>query len=87
MRKEKSLVSSTKYTLDRYEGDYAIFLMANDETVQKIIHRTEMNVEVAEGDIVLISEGPVIQITPLVEETAAQKEKISKMIETLRNRK
>ena len=80
-------MSSTKYTLDRYEGDYAIFLMANDETVQKIIHRTEMNVEVAEGDIVLISEGPVIQITPLVEETAAQKEKISKMIETLRNRK
>ena len=31
MRKEKSLVSSTKYKLDRYEGDYAIFLMANDE--------------------------------------------------------
>ena len=80
-------MSSTKYTLDRYEGDYAIFLMANDESVQKIIHRTEMNVEVAEGDIVLISEGPVIQITPLVEETAAQKEKISKMIERLRNRK
>ena len=72
--KEKSLVSSTKYTLDRYEGDYAIFLMANDETVQKIIHRTEMNVEVAKGDIVLISEGPVIEITPLEEETAAQKE-------------
>ena len=67
MGKEKSLVSSTKYTLDRYEGDYAIFLMANDETIQKIIHRTEMNVEVAEGDIVLISEGPVIQITPLEE--------------------
>ena len=67
MRKEKSLVSSIKYTLNRYEGDYAIFLMVNDETVQKIIHRTEMNVEVAEGDIVLISEGPVIQITLLVE--------------------
>ena len=66
-------MSSLKYTLDRYERDYAIFLKANDETVQKIIHRTEMGVQLAEGDIVLISEGPVIQITPLVEETAAQK--------------
>ena len=80
-------MSSIKYTLNRYEGDYAIFLMANDETVQKIIHRTEMNVEVAEGDIVLISEEPIIQITPLVEETAAQKQKISALIEKLKNRK
>lgn len=82
-------MSSTKYTLDRYEGEYAIFLKADNETVQKIIHRSEMNIVLAEGDIVLIDDNaqPPVNITLLQEETAAQKEKISKMIERLRNRK
>ena len=79
-------MSSTKYTLDRYEGDYAIFLMADQETSQKIIHRSEMNLELAEGDIVLIDDAPTINITLLKDETSAQKEKISNMIERLRNR-
>lgn len=79
-------MSSTKYTLDRYEGDYAIFLMADQETVQKIIHRSEMSLELAEGDIVLIDDAPTFNITLLQDETAAQKEKISNMIERLRNR-
>ncbi len=79
-------MSSTKYTLDRYEGEYAIFLMADNETVQKIIHRSEMNIELAEGDIVLIDDTPAINITLLQDETSAQKEKISNMIERLCNR-
>ena len=79
-------MSSTKYTLDRYEGEYAIFLMAENETSQKIIHRSEMNLELAEGDIVLIDDAPTINITLLKDETSAQKEKISNMIERLRNR-
>jgi hypothetical protein len=79
-------VSSTKYTLDRYEGDYAIFLMADQETSQKIIHRSEMDLELAEGDIVLIDDAPTMNITLLQDETSAQKEKISNMIERLRNR-
>ena len=81
-------MSSTKYTLDRYEGDYAIFLMAENETITKIIHQSELNIELAEGDIVLIDDAqPPIHITLLQEETAAQREKISNMIEKLRNRK
>ena len=79
-------MSSTKYTLDRYEGEYAIFLMAENETSQKIIHRSEMNLELAEGDIVLIDDAPTINITLLQDETSAQKEKMSNMIERLRNR-
>ena len=79
-------MSSTKYTLDRYEGEYAIFLMAENETSQKIIHRSEMSIELAEGDIVLIDDSPTMNITLLRDETVAQKEKISKMIERLRNR-
>ena len=79
-------MSSTKYTLDRYEGDYAIFLMADNETSQKIIHRSEMNIELKEGDIVLIDDAPTMNITLLHAETLAQKEKISNMIERLRNR-
>lgn len=79
-------MSSTKYTLDRYEGDYAIFLQAGNETAQKIVHRTEMDVEVAEGDIVLISDVPPIRITVLHEETLAQKKKVSDLLAKLRHR-
>jgi len=63
--------------------------MADNEASQKIIHRSEMNIELAEGDIVLIDDDrqPPIRITLLQDETVAQKEKISKMIERLRNRK
>lgn len=80
-------MSSIKYTLDRYEGDYGIFLMADNETVQKIIHRSEMDVELSEGDIVLIEDSPAIKITPLTEETASQKQRINGLLERLKNKK
>ena len=37
-------MSSNKYTLDRFEGDYAVFLKRPDETEQLLIHRNDIQV-------------------------------------------
>ena len=79
-------MSSTKYTLDRFEGDYAIFLKHSDENAQKLFHRTELPAEIKEGDRVLIDDEPNFQVTILKEETAHQKERVSSLLERLRNK-
>jgi hypothetical protein len=79
-------VSSTKYTLDRFEGDYAIFLKHPDETAQKLFHRTELPNEIKEGDRVLIEDEPNFQVTILKEETSHQKERVSSLLDRLRNK-
>ena len=47
-------MSSNKYTLDRFEEDYAVFLKRPDETEQLLIPRNAIQVKVKEGDIVQI---------------------------------
>lgn len=42
------------YTLDRFEGMYAIFLKRPEETDQLLIHRSEIATPVKVGDIVEI---------------------------------
>ena len=79
-------MSSTKYTLDRYEGDYAIFLQSNNENAQKIIHRSEMKQTIREGDIVLIEQGSATNIRILKNETAKKRENVHALLEQLRNR-
>ncbi len=87
MRKGKLLVNSNKFTLDRFEGDYAIFLRQPEETEQKIIHRTELNTEVKQGDIVTIDEdGKHFLVTVLTDETAMQKDKMSSLMQKLRDK-
>lgn len=56
MQKERLLVSSTKYTLDRFEGDFAVFLLRPDETEQLLIPRFDIDIEVVQGDIVTITQ-------------------------------
>lgn len=80
-------MNSNKFTLDRFEGDYAIFLRQPEETEQKIIHQTELNAEVKQGDIVTIEEdGKRFLVKVLTDETATQKEKMSSLMQKLRDR-
>lgn len=79
-------MSSTKYTLDRFEGEYAIFLKHPDETAQKLYHRTELPKEIQEGDLVLIDDEPNYEVTILKEETNNQKERISHLKDRLQNK-
>ncbi|MEC1180830.1 DUF3006 domain-containing protein [Metasolibacillus meyeri] len=81
-------MSLNNYTLDRFEGDYAIFLKRPEETEQIIIHQSEYSEQLFEGDIVTISyEDGVYHIKRLDEETTAQKNKIKQMMQALRNKR
>lgn len=80
-------MNDNKYTLDRFEGDYAIFLKRTQETDQLLIHRDEISVEVKEGDIVEIQDdGFAYTIKLLPEETADQKQRVNNLLEQLRNK-
>ncbi|PYF06021.1 hypothetical protein BJ095_11397 [Ureibacillus chungkukjangi] len=82
------LVNNNAYTLDRFEGDYAIFLKRPDETDQLLIHRAKIDVPVNEGDIVqILDDGENYQITVLQEQTEAQKEKVQNLLDRLKNQK
>ena len=76
-----------KYTLDRFDGEYAIFLKRPDETEQLLIHHTEIPTELKEGDIVSIQDdGFDYKIELLKEETANQKQRVNNLLQQLRNK-
>lgn len=77
-----------KYTLDRFEGEYAVFLKRPAETEQLLIHRSDIHVSVKEGDIVQIQDtGTSFEMDVLHEETEAQKNNITQLMQQLRNKK
>lgn len=88
MRKGKLLVSSTKYTLDRIEDGYAVFLKYPEEEEQLIILQSAMNKTVQVGDRVLIEEiDGIYQIEILKEETEQKKVEIQSLMDRLRKKK
>jgi len=87
MRKGNLLVSSTKYTLDRIEDGYAVFLKYPEEEEQLIILQSAMNKPVQVGDRVLIEEiNDIYHIEILLEETEQQKTEVKSLMERLRNK-
>lgn len=87
MRKGRLLVSSTKYTLDRIEDGYAVFLKYPEEEEQLIILQTAMNKPVQVGDRVLIEEmDSIYQIEILKEETEQKKADIQSLMDRLRRK-
>ena len=88
MQRGKLLVSSTKYTLDRIEDGYAIFLKYPDEEEHVIIAMSAIGKEIQEGDRVMIEEvADTFQVEILKEETAEKKEEIQRLMNRLRNKK
>ena len=76
-----------KYTLDRFDGDYAIFLKRPEETEQLLIHHTEIPSELHEGDIVnILDDGFDYKIDLLKEETENQKTRVNNLLQQLRNK-
>lgn len=81
-------MSSNKYTLDRFEGDYAVFLKRPDETEQLLIHRTDIQATVKQGDIVQIDDdGESYKIKVLEAETKVAQERINDLLARLRKNK
>lgn len=80
-------MSSTKYTLDRIEDGYAVFLKYPEEEEQLIILQSTMNKPVQVGDRVLIEEiNDIYHIEILLEETEQKKAEIKSLMERLRNK-
>lgn len=80
-------MSSTKYTLDRIEDGYAVFLKYPEEEEQLIILQSAMNKPVQVGDRVLIEEiNDIYHIEILLEETEQQKAEVKSLMERLRNK-
>ena len=78
-------MSSNKYTLDRFEGDYAVFLKRPDETEQLLIHRNDIQVTVKQGDIVQIDDDQgSFKIEVLEAETKAALDRINDLLARLR---
>lgn len=79
-------MSYHKYTLDRFDGDYAVFLKRPEETEQLLIQRTEILVTLQEGDIVSIQDdGGKYLIEVLQDEMNAQKDRIQQLMKKLRD--
>jgi hypothetical protein len=69
-----------KVTLDRFEGDYAILLVRDDETVSIDFPACLLPKKCKEGDILDIT------IAKDVEETAEAKKRVSKLIDKLKKK-
>ncbi|EON74175.1 DUF3006 family protein [Lysinibacillus sphaericus] len=80
-------MSSTKYTLDRIEDGYAIFLKYPDEVEQAIISIAAIDQPIQAGDRVLIKEiDDTYHIEILQEETEQKKEEVQSLMERLRRK-
>ena len=87
MRKGNLSVSSSKYTLDRIEDGYAIFLMFPKEEEQLIISQSAMNKPVQVGDRVQIEEKDgIYYIEILQDETQQKRADIQSLMNRLRNK-
>ncbi len=75
------------YTLDRFEGDYAIFLKQPEETDQLLIHRSDIDIQIEEGDIVQIFDnGERYEFKLLEDVTLDKKVSMKNLIEKLKNK-
>jgi len=80
-------VSSTKYTLDRIEDGYAVFLKYPEEEEQIIILQSAMNKTVLVGDRVQIEEiDGMYHIEILREETERKRADIQNLMDRLRHK-
>ena len=81
-------MGSNKYTLDRFEGEYAVFLKRPDETEQLLIHRNDIQVAVKQGDIVQIDDDvESYKIEVLEAETKAAQDRVNDLLARLRKNK
>lgn len=79
---------SKKYTLDRVEERQYVFLEHPEEINQLIIPVNEIQGQIAEGNIVLISKSESgYEIEVQEEETEITRDKVNALLEKLKNKK
>lgn len=79
-------MKSNKYTLDRIDGELAVFLKHPNEIETLHIPIAELDESIKEGDIVnVFLENNKYKVEPLVQETENQREKVRGLLEQLKN--
>ncbi|MEC3884617.1 DUF3006 domain-containing protein [Halobacillus sp. HZG1] len=82
--------SNGKYTLDRFEGNYAVLLYRPDETVIVNAEKDNLPANAKEGDILDVQfakDGSLKDATILEDETKKAREKAENLLNKLRNKK
>lgn len=76
-----------RYTLDRLDDGFYVFLEKGNEEQQLLIPKEEISTALTEGDIVDIQKHEAgYQISVLKEETANRKQQVMDLIEKLKNK-
>ena len=81
------MIKYQRYTLDRIEDGFYVFLLSDDERQELVIAVAEISAELAEGDIVELrkTEG-VYEVRVLQQETDDMKKKVTDLLEKLKNK-
>lgn len=82
MHEVKKQVKSGKYTIDRFEGQLAVLLWREDESVELLLDKKELPPEAEEGDILELqfSSEQLTSAVILKEETAAARKKAQDLL-------
>lgn len=76
-----------RYTLDRLDDGFYVFLEKGNEEQQLLIPKDKVSSALTEGDIVDIQQNEAgYQISILKEETADRKQQVMDLIEKLKNK-
>ncbi|GKW45866.1 MULTISPECIES: DUF3006 domain-containing protein [Planococcus] len=82
-------MKSNRYTIDRFDGDFAVLLSKEDETQQKLIERSKVENYANEGDIIDVqwnSDGSFKKASVLKLETERRKLEVENLIEKLKRK-
>ena len=82
------MIENNKYILDRIDNFFSVFLQREDESKQLLIPKSMIKVLLEEGDIVEIEKNELgYEISVLKEETVDMRDKVSSLLEKLKNKK
>ena len=82
------MAEKTKYTLDRIDDGFYVFLQHSNEEEKLLIPVSKVSVNLSEGDIVCINKVESNYVIEALEkETEIMKDKVSSLLEKLKNKK
>lgn len=78
-----------KYVIDRFEGDFAVLLLKEDESIQIDVSKDQLPETIKEGDILelqLSAENEIINVRLLEEETNSAKKRAEDLLQKILNK-
>lgn len=82
-------MKSGKYTLDRFEGEKAVLIYREDESIEIVLPKEKLPQKTKEGDILSLKvsvEGKVISSEILTEETENARVSAKYLLDRLKNK-